>query len=125
MRRFLSTMNPFLRGMAIVAVIAVIVVVLQLQATLTALFLLARIAFFLAIAFFVYMVWRERRGSIGMWSRRAQWTFYGAAALLAADVGWFVLGFGHQGLDAFAFFVVLILGAFAMYRVWRDQHTYS
>lgn len=125
MRRFVSSMNPFLRGMAIVAVIAAIVVVLQLQATLTALFLLARIAFFLAIAFFVYMVWRERRGGIGMWPRRAQVTFYGAAALLAVDVGWFVLGYGHQGLDAVAFFVVLVLGAFAMWRVWRDQHTYG
>lgn len=125
MRRFVANMNPFVRGMAIVAVVAAIVVVLQLQATLTALFLLAQIAFFLAIAFFVYMVWRERRGGIAMWPRRAQATFYGAAGLLVADIGWFVLGHGHRGLDALVFVVVLALGAFAMWRVWRDEHTYS
>jgi ABC-type nickel/cobalt efflux system permease component RcnA len=123
--RAVSNMNPFLRGMAIVALIAVVVVVLQLQATLAALFLLARIAFFLAIAFFLYMVWRERRGEIDMWNRRAQWVFYGAAALLVADVAWFVVGGGHQGLDALAFVVVLVLGAFALWRTWRDQHTYG
>ena len=122
--RFIANMNPLVRGLAIVAVVAAIVVVLQLEATLTALFLLARIAFFLAAAFFVYMLWRERRSEIGEWSRLPQRTFYGAALLLVADIGWFVLGGGHAGLDALAFVVVLGLGAFSMWRVWRDQHTY-
>ena len=125
MKRWIANVNPFLRGMAIVALIAVVVVVLQLQATLAALYLLARIAFFLAIAFFLYMVWRERRGDIAMWSRRAQWVFYGAVALLVADVAWFVLGGGHRGLDALAFLVVLAVGGFSIWRVWRDQHTFS
>lgn len=125
MRRYVSNMNPLVRGLAIVALIALVVVVLQLQATLTALFLLARIAFFLAMAFFVFMLWRERRDDIGGWPRRAQWTFYGAAGLLAADVGWFVLGGGHAGLDALAFFLVLLAGGFAIWRVWREQHTYG
>jgi hypothetical protein len=125
MRRFFAELNPLVRGLAIVALIAVVVVVLQLQATLTALFLLARIAFFLAAAFFVYMLWRERRGEIGEWSKRAQWTLYGSAVLLVADVGWFVVGGGHSGLDALAFVVVLAVGGFSLWRVWRDQHTYG
>jgi hypothetical protein len=118
-------MNPLVRGLLILAAIAVVIVVLQLQATLTALFLLARIAFFLAAAFFVYMLWRERRDDIGNWSRRAQSAFYGAALLVFVDVGWFILGGGHAGLDALAFFLALLGGAYAMFRVWRDQHTYS
>jgi ABC-type nickel/cobalt efflux system permease component RcnA len=125
MRRWLGNVNPTIRGLVIVALIAVVIVVLQLEATLTALFLLARIAFFIAIAFFLYMLWRERRGDISAWGRRPQWTFYGAVGLLIADLGWFSLGGGHSGLDAFAFVVVLILGAFSVWRVWRDQHTYS
>jgi ABC-type nickel/cobalt efflux system permease component RcnA len=125
MRRLVGRINPFARGMLIVALIAAVVVVLQLQTTLTALFLLARIAFFLAIAFFLYVLWRERRADIGMWPRRAQRTFYGGILLLVADIGWFVLGGGHAGLDAFAFILVLILAAFGVWRVWRDQHTYS
>ena len=55
-------MNPTLRGFLVIALIAAVIVVLQLESTLTALFLIAQIAFFLAIAFFVYLVWRERRG---------------------------------------------------------------
>ncbi len=123
--RFLRQMNPLVRGLALVALVAVVIVVLQLQATLTALFLLARIAFFLAAAFFLYMLWRERRADIGLWSKRAQWAFYGAAGLVVVDFGWFVLGGGHQGLDALAFVVVLVAGGFSLWRVWRDQHTYS
>lgn len=118
-------MNPLVRGLALVALVAVVIVVLQLQATLTALFLLARIAFFLAAAFFLYMLWRERRADIELWSKRAQWTFYGAAGLVVVDFGWFVLGGGHQGLDALAFVVVLVAGGFSLWRVWRDQHTYG
>ena len=125
MRRWFANLNPTVRGLVIVALVAVVIVILQLQATLGALFLIARIAFFLAIAFFLYMVWRERRGDISMWSRRAQWTFYGAIALVIADLAWFSLGGGHAGLDAFAFVVVLIAGGFAIWRVWRDQHTYG
>lgn len=125
MRRRFSEMNPTVRGLVIVALVALVIVILQLQATLGALFLLARIAFFLAIAFFLYMVWRERRGDISTWSRRAQWAFYGAVALVIADLAWFSVGGGHSGLDAFVFVVVLLAGGFSIWRVWRDQHSYS
>ena len=56
MRRLIADMNPFVRGMLLIALIAAAVVVLQLYQTLTALFLIARIAFFLAIAFFFYLL---------------------------------------------------------------------
>jgi hypothetical protein len=117
-------MNPMLRGFAIIALIALVVVVLQLQATLSALFILARIAFFLAIAFFVYLVWRERRSEIGTWARRSQVVFYGAALLMVVDVGVWILR-GGAGLDAVAFILVLLICGFAMWRVWRDEHSYS
>jgi small-conductance mechanosensitive channel len=125
MRRYVENMNPLVRGLVIIALIAVVIVVLQLQATLTALFLLARIAFFIAMAAFVFMFWRERRDEIGSWPDRAQRVLYGAAALVLADIGWFVLGGGHQGLDALAFFLVLGAGGYALWRTWHDQHTYS
>jgi small-conductance mechanosensitive channel len=125
MRRFVSDMNPLLRGLVVVALVSVVIVVLQLQATLAALFLIARIAFFLAIASFVFLLWRERRSDIEEWPRHARLAFYGAAALAAVDVGWFVLGGGRSGLDALAFVVVLAVCGFSLWRVWRDQHTYS
>jgi hypothetical protein len=116
-------MNPTLRGFLIIAAIALVIVVLQLYQTLAALFILARVAFLIAIAFFVYLVWRERRADIGTWSLRAQLVLYGSAVLVVADFGvWFLRGIG--GRDAFAFVVTLILCVYAMFRVWRDQHTY-
>jgi hypothetical protein len=124
MRRFVSGMNPTLRGFILIALIAAVIVVLQLESTLVALSLLAQIAFLLAIAFFIYLVWRERRSEIETWPGRAKATFYGAAVLIVVDIGafWFER---PAGIDAVAFFLVLGLAGFAMFRVWRDQHTYS
>jgi hypothetical protein len=123
MRRFFRDMNPFLRGMLIVALVAIVIVVLQLYQTLFALQLLARIAFFLAIAFFIYLMWRERRGDIAAWSRRSQTVFYGAALLIVADLGAYFL-VGASGPDALAFLLVLGLAGFSMFRVWRDERTF-
>jgi hypothetical protein len=124
MRAFFSRMNPTLRGFLIIAAIAVVVVVLQLESTLIALTLIARIAFLLAIAFFVYLVWRERREEIGMWPRRATTAFYGAAVLAVADLAVYWYG-GATGLQVLAFVAVLVLCGFAMFRIWRDQHHYT
>ncbi len=119
-----SRINPTLRGFAIIAAIAAVIVALRLEATLTALFILARIAFLLAIAFFLYLVWRDHKLEIGMWSARARAVFYGAAALVVADV--LAISFiDETGLDAVAFVLVLGASGFAMWRVWRDQHTYT
>jgi small-conductance mechanosensitive channel len=123
-RRFIADMNPTLRGFIIIALIAGVVVVLQLYQTLVALSILARIAFLLAVAFFVYLVWRERRGEISEWPARARTAFYGAAILVVVDIGVFTF-VGASGLDAVAFILVLGLCAYAMWRTWRQEHTYS
>ena len=124
MRTFFSRMNPTLRGFLIIAAIVGLIVVLQLESTLTALLILARIAFFLAIAFFVYLMWRERRSDISAWPQRAQFVFYGAAILAVADVSAIIYG-GAHGLQVLAFVGVLAASGFALWRTWRDQHTYS
>jgi hypothetical protein len=123
MSRFFSRINPFVRGLLILAVIAGLVVVFQLEQTLSALFILARVAFILAIAYFIFLMWRERREGISMWPARAQWVFYGAAVVAVADVGLYWYG-GAVGLQILAFIAILALCGFAMWRTWRDQHTY-
>ena len=117
--------NPTVRGFLIVALIAAVVVVLQLERTLSALFILARIAFLLAIAYFLFLVWRDRRDEISRWSTRSQVVFYGAAALMVVNVAarfWTPVG---NGLDLIVFLAVFAGGGFAMWRVWRDEHTYG
>lgn len=121
---FFSRINPTVRGFAIVALIALVIVVLQLQATLRVISALLSIAFILAITFFVYLVWRENRAEIATWSARARFAFYGAALLIVAQIGvwWW---FGADGPEILAALAVIVLSAFAMWRVWRDQHTYG
>lgn len=124
MRRFFSDMNPTVRGFLIVALVAGVIVLLSLETTLSSLFVIARIAFFLAIAFFVYLVWRERRSDIETWSTRARTVFYGAALLIVVDLAAFFWR-GASGLAALAFLLVLGFCGFAMWRVWRAEHEYS
>ena len=64
-----------------------------------------RIAFFLAIAFFLFLLWRERRGDIEAWSDLSRRTFYGAIVLAVVAIG-ALLGLHPAGADAIAFFAV-------------------
>jgi small-conductance mechanosensitive channel len=121
--KFLSE-HPTLRGFLIIGGIALAIVVLNLYTALASLQILASIAFFLAIAFFIFLLWRERRDEISTWPRRALVAFYGGAALVVVSVGYYILN-GAAGLDAVAFLVILALGAFSMFRLWRDQHRYG
>jgi 4-hydroxybenzoate polyprenyltransferase len=123
MSRFFSRINPTLRGLLILAAIAGLVVVFQLEQTLVALAILVRVAFLLAIAYFIFLVWRERREGISMWPQRARTVFYGAAILAVADVGVYWYG-GAVGYQILAFVAILVLCGLAMWRTWRDQHTY-
>ena len=124
MKRFLADMNPTVRGFLVIALIAGVVVVLSLQSVLATVGGLLRIAFFLAIAFFLFLLWRERRSDIESWSDRGRNVFYAAIILAVVDVG-MLIGLGASGPDALVFFLVLLGCGYAIFRVWRDEHTYA
>jgi hypothetical protein len=115
--------SPFVRGMALVAVVSLAIVLLSLEESLVTAGALLRVAFFLAIAFFLFLLWRERRSDIETWSTLSQRTFYGAIVLAVLDIA-AVLGLRPTGLDAVVFFVVLACCAWAVFRVWRREHRY-
>ncbi len=127
MRSFFANVNPLVRGLAVVALIALVVIVLNLGNTVASLFLIARIAFPLAIAFFLFMLWRDRRGDIEMWGDRERRVFYaaittGVVTILAFTYGQ-LLGGVLAGYAALAFVLTLALCAWSAYRAWRDAHT--
>lgn len=124
MKRFFSQLNPTVRGFLLIAAVALVIVLLSLESTLAALYALVSIAFFLAVAFFVFLMWRERRGDIGGWPERARFVFYGAALLAVADLAVYVWR-GASGPDALAFLLVLGVCVYAMVRTWKGQHTYG
>jgi hypothetical protein len=115
--------NTFLRGMVFVALVSLAIVLLSLEESLVTAGALLRIAFFLAIAFFLFLLWRERRSDIETWSALSQRTFYGAIVLAVLDLG-AVLGLRPTGADAIVFFAVLAACVWAIFRVWRREHTY-
>jgi hypothetical protein len=122
------TINPTIRGFGIILVIAGIITALRLEDTVAALFLVVRIAFIAAIAYFLFVLWRRRRDEISTWSVRAQTVFYAAAILALVNLALaFVpaLDYPATGLEALVFFVVLAACGFAMWRIWRDEHTYG
>ena len=116
--------NRFVRGLVLVALVSLAIVLLSLEDSLATASALLRVAFFLAIAFFLFLVWREKRADIEAWSDRSRRIFYGAFALAAVDIG-VLIGLGASGPDALAFFLVLGACAYAAYRTWRNEHTYS
>ena len=79
-----------------------------------------QIAFFLAIALFLFMVWRERRGDLEAWSEWNRKLFYAAVVLAVVAIG-LAIGYGVPGSrDAFAF--VVVLGACAYVHRARLAH---
>jgi small-conductance mechanosensitive channel len=115
---------PLVRGLGIVALLAAVVVVLSLEPVLAAIGGIVRIAFFLAIAFFLFLVWRERRGDLEAWEDRSRRLFYAAILLAVVAIGLFI-GWGLPGdRDALALVATLAACAFAIFRIWRLEHRY-
>ena len=116
--------NRFVRGMALIALVSLGIVLLSLEESVVTAGALMRIAFLLGIAFFLFLLWRERRSDIETWSDLSRRTFYGAIVLAVLTIG-AALGLGPTGADAIVFFVVLACCGWAIFRVWRREHTYS
>jgi hypothetical protein len=120
-KRLWDRIPPFARGMVLIATAAVIVIVFSLQPVLSTVGGLLQIAFFLAIAFFLFLVWRERRADFEAWSEWHRRVFYAAIALIVLDIG-MLIGLSPSGRDALAFFVVLGACIWTLVRVWRAEH---
>jgi small-conductance mechanosensitive channel len=123
-RRFVADMNPTVRGLILIAIVSAAIVALRAESALVQLSVLLQVLFVVAIGIFAYTAWRERRHEIELWPLRARISFYGAAGLILADIAAFWYD-RPSGPAALAFFLVLGVSGFAMFRVWRDQHTYS
>ena len=124
MRRFWDRIPPLARGIGIVAAIALVVVVLSLEPVVATVGGILQIAFFLAIALFLFMVWRERRGDLEAWSDWNRKLFYAAVVLAVVAIG-LKIGYGlPASRDAFALLVVVGTCAYVIVRVWRIEHRY-
>jgi small-conductance mechanosensitive channel len=115
--------RPTLRGFLIIAAIVLAIMLLNLYTAALAIGMLLRIAFFLAVAFFIFLMWRERREEISTWTKRELVVFYGSAFLIVIALGVFFWR-GWPGYEELGFIGVIGCSGFAMWRVWRDRHHY-
>jgi hypothetical protein len=121
-----SRINPTVRGLAIILLIAIVITLLNLQVALNSLLVIARVAFFLAIAFFAFLLWRERREEISAWGRRSQVVFYGAVALAVTNLGVSILtAYPSGGLELLSYVGVFVACGYSVWRIWRQEHTYG
>lgn len=124
MRELWDRIPPLARGLGIIGLIAVVVVVLSLEPVLATVGGILRIAFFLAIAFFLFLVWRERRGDIEVWSDWNRKLFYAAIVLAVVAIGLWI-GYGlRESRDALVLILALAACGYVGVRVWRAEHRY-
>jgi small-conductance mechanosensitive channel len=130
-KRRLPVLGPTLRAFAIILAIVAVIVIFQLYATLMVIGMLAQIAFFLAIAYFVFLLWRNKHEEIGLWSKRSRFAFYGAFWIVIANLGVYygsripnLYTFHLNGITAVAWILVFPLCAYAAWRVWHYENTF-
>jgi hypothetical protein len=116
-------MNPFIRNITILAVIALAIVLLNQETALVTAGTLLRFAFFIAIGVVAYFFWRDfGRREIETWPTRTAIVFYSAVGLLVVDIGWYTVA-GVVGRDVLAFFAVAAICVYVGVRTWRDQRS--
>jgi small-conductance mechanosensitive channel len=123
MRKWLSD-RPTLRGFLIIVAIVLVVMVLNLYVALFTVAAILRIVFFLAVAFFIFLMWRDRRDEISVWSTRERVVFYGSALLIVAALGSY-FWHGWPGYEQLGFIGIVGCAGYAMFRIWRGRHTYT
>jgi uncharacterized RDD family membrane protein YckC len=120
------SVSPSLRAFAILVVIAAIITALQIGVGLRIVLYFLQVLFLLAIVYVLFMLWMRRREEISMWSVRSRVVFYGGAALAITTIGLaFTPWFPNTGVETIVFLAGIVAGGFAMWRVWRDEHTYG
>ncbi|HZU20462.1 MAG TPA: hypothetical protein VE982_04520 [Gaiellaceae bacterium] len=116
-------MNPFLRNLAILAVVALAIVVLNQETALITAGTLLRFAFFIVVGVVAYFFWRDfGRREISTWPTRAAAVFYSAIGLFVADIGWYAVA-GVGGRDVLSFLGVAAICLYVGIRTWRDQRS--
>ena len=123
MRRFFSE-HTAIRGFLIIGLIALVVVVLSLESVLATVGGLMVPLLKMPAATILVLMWRDRRSDIECGNDRSRNVFYAAIVLAVVDIGAFI-GLSPSGPDALAFFLVLGGCAYAVVRIWREEHRYS
>jgi hypothetical protein len=119
----MSRISPFVRNLAILALVAILIVALNQETALLTAATLLRFAFFIVIGVVANFFWRDvGRHEIDTWPAWSSRVFYAAVALFVVDVGWWVV-IGITGRDVLAAIVVAAICAYVGVTTWRGQRS--
>jgi FtsH-binding integral membrane protein len=125
MRRGLVRIDPFVRNLLILAVVAAAVTAIGRTSSqvLSALYLIASLALIVGLVALAYRVWKENRGTFSLMSTRLRLALYGSVLGLVVVIA--TSSLWVSGLLTSLLFFALVGGlGYVIWRVWEESRRY-
>ena len=125
MRSATPRIDPFVRNLLILAVVAAGVTAIgrTSERVLSALYLVASIALIVGLMALAYRVWRENRGTFSLMSTRLRLALYGSVVGLVLVIATSSLWVSSL-LTSILFFVLVGGLGYVIWRVWEESRRY-
>jgi FtsH-binding integral membrane protein len=125
MRRGLVRIDPFVRNLLILAVVAAAVTAIGRTSSqvLSVLYLIASLALIVGLVALAYRVWKENRGTFSLMSTRLRLALYGSVLGLVVVIA--TSSLWVSGLLTSLLFFALVGGlGYVIWRVWEESRRY-
>ena len=125
MRSATPRIDPFVRNLLILAVVAAGVTAIgrTSERVLSALYLVASLALIVGLIALAYRVWRENRGTFSLMSTRLRLALYGSVLGLVLVIATSSLWVSSL-LTSILFFVLIGGLGYVIWRVWEESRRY-
>ena len=125
MRRATMRIDPFVRNLLILCVVAAGVTAIgrTSQRVLSALYLVASLALIVGLIALAYRVWRENRGTFSLMSTRLRLALYGSVLGLVLVIATSSLWVSSL-FTSILFFLLLGGLGYVIWRVWEESRRY-
>jgi hypothetical protein len=124
-RRRTFRIDPFVRNLGIVALVAAAITAIgeTSQRVLSALYTIASFALIAGLLLLAYRVWRENRGTFSLMSTKLRLALYGSVAGLVVVIASSSL-WVHDLVTSLLFFVLIGVLGYVIWRVWEESRRY-
>jgi hypothetical protein len=125
MRRGTVRIDPFIRNLLILALVAALMTAIGRTSSrvLSALYLVASLALIIGLVLLAYRVWRENRGTFSLMSTRLRVALYGSVLALVVVIA--TSSLWVSGLLTSLLFFALVGGlGYVIWRVWEESRRY-
>jgi FtsH-binding integral membrane protein len=125
MRRATLRIDPFVRNLLILCVVAAGVTAIGRTSArvLSALYLVASLALIVGLVALAYRVWRENRGTFSLMSTRLRLALYGSVIALVVVIATSSLWVSNL-LTSLVFFALVGGLGYVIWRIWEESRRY-